>query len=440
MNRQKLTLIACGAALALASWPAQAQDAPRQSEMPLREFRQALLDAGSYLDAHRGTDIQRKFAAVPDYVVEKWYSAVPNPREFQKAVAELKRGDASPDRRRQPMPDASSLPLTVSPACPPNSIIDNSLGAQCTPPYPDPANSSWKSMISPLIPIGAYPSTASFTDISSQHCSLTTEANLQLVSVVMQGITNVGSIGCNAIPDPADSICFAALSVVALANQSAVGLWTSCAEQDGLVNAAEVDAGFRNTVTIYNSLKGVTTDISNGFSSLDNFLTNLGTLVNNDFTSLNGSLTNLGTQVTNVGNAVHGDFSALDTHITNINNQVTGEFTTQDTHLTNINNQINGEFTSLDTHLTNVDTQVAAEATALDAHIVALVNQLASQIGQGTALVDANLKQAMKLEMTPEGQRVINPLILTCTGTNCPNVLATCPAAGCSWNNVGPLP
>jgi hypothetical protein len=44
---------------------------------------------------------------------------------------------------------------------------------------------------------------------------------------------------------------------------------------------------------------------------------------------------------------------------------------------------------------------------------VALVSQLSTQISQGTALLGADLKQVMKLELTPEGLRVINPLILS---------------------------
>lgn len=111
-----------------------------------------------------------------------------------------------------------------------------------------------------------------------------------------------------------------------------------------------------------------------------------------------------------------------------------------DTHLTNVNTQITGEFAALDTHLTNVDAHIAVEFVALDAHMVLLVNQLSTQIAQGTALLNADLRQVMKLDLTPEGLRKIVPAILTCTGTNCPNVLALCPAAGCSWNNVGPLP
>lgn len=121
---------------------------------------------------------------------------------------------------------------------------------------------------------------------------------------------------------------------------------------------------------------------------------------------------------------IHGDVDALDTHLTNV-----------DTHIAN-------EFTALDTHLTNVDTHIATEFTALDTHIVALFATLGAQLTNSTALLSAELKQVMKLELEPEGLRQIVPAILTCTGTNCPNVLTLCNGKGgiCSWNNVGPLP
>ncbi len=121
---------------------------------------------------------------------------------------------------------------------------------------------------------------------------------------------------------------------------------------------------------------------------------------------------------------IHGDVDALDTHLTNVNNQITGEFS------------------ALDTHLTNVDNHITAEFTALDAHIVALFNALGNQLSNSTGLLSADLKQVMKLELTPEGLRQIVPAILTCNGTNCPDVLTACTGTGgvCAWNRVGPLP
>ena len=76
--------------------------------------------------------------------------------------------------------------------------------------------------------------------------------------------------------------------------------------------------------------------------------------------------------------------------------------------------------------------------------MVALFAALCAQLTGSTDLLSADLKQVMKLELTPEGQRQIVPAILTCTvaADNCPNVLNACTGTGgpCSWNNVGPLP
>ena len=151
-----------------------------------------------------------------------------------------------------------------------------------------------------------------------------------------------------------------------------------------------------------------------------------GILSDADHTAILADIINVHDDLTDVKNQIANGFTATNTNIT------TG-FNTTNTNLTN-------GFNTTNTHLTTVDNHVAAEFNALDAHIVALVSQLTTQIAQGTALLAADLRQVMKLELTPEGKRVINPAILTCTGTNCPNVLAACPAAGCSWNNVGPLP
>lgn len=140
-------------------------------------------------------------------------------------------------------------------------------------------------------------------------------------------------------------------------------------------------------------------------------------------------------------NQVDANFNRLD-HIHNDLAAVQATDNAIDTHLTNVNNQITSEFTALDTHLTNVDTHIANEFIALDAHIVTLINGLSTQLTNATNLLSADLKQVMKLELTPEGLRQIVPAILTCTGPDCPNVLNACNGKGgvCSWNNVGPLP
>ncbi len=359
-------------ALVVAPYRMHGQSMPAQDDLTGPEFRQVLIDLGSYLDAHKGTNLRRQFEALTDDGVRQIQSVTANPRKLQGAVSALKEQDAARADARQPQkPSANFSPLATFPTCAPNSIIDNSPGATCTPAYPDPGNSSWQAMVNPLITFGAF-SPTDYKDVSMQACGLTVEVNLQQVTVALQGAVNAITPGCSIIPAPFNAACFGPLIAIAAADSVSAGLFSDCVEQDGLINAAEIDAGFHNTVTIYNDLN----------------------------TSVAG----------------------LNTRITNVNNQITSEFS------------------ALDTHLTNVDNRIAAEFVALDTRLVTLFNQLTNQISQSTALMSADMKQVMKLLMTPDGLKKIDPAILTCTGTNCPNVLAACPAAGCSWNNVGPLP
>jgi hypothetical protein len=372
---KRLLLIMGATVLLVAPYHAQAQNAQTQTDMTTSEFRQVLVDMGSYLDAHKGTNLASQFAAIPDETLSKIYPAVSNPRQLQRAVAALKQDDAKLAATRAPQSKEAAIaratPLVAFPGCTPNSIIDNSPGAQCTPAYPDPTNGSWQAMVNPLITFGAF-SPTDYPDVAMQTCGLTVESNLVQVVSALNGTVTVAAIACGALPPIASNVCFGAVAVVGVAGAVSQGLLADCSEQDGNVNTAEIDAAFHNTVTIFNAL---------------------GT----DTATING---NLATDTA----TIDGNIAALDTHLTNVNNQIAGEFITTDTLIQN-------DF-----------------------------NLLTTQIAQGTALLQAYLKQIMKLELTPNGQKVIDPPILTCTGTNCPNVLAACPAAGCSWNNVGPLP
>ena len=130
-------------------------------------------------------------------------------------------------------------------------------------------------------------------------------------------------------------------------------------------------------------------------------------------------------------NHIHDDLANVQTGV----NTVTTDVSNVSTQVSNVGVQIS-----------NVDTHISA----VDAHITTLIAGLSAQLTTLQASVDlanqrllktiAGEQQIMKLELTPEGQRILLNLILACTGSNCPNVLAMCPGGVCSWNNVGPLP
>jgi len=413
MNRTAFVIFAT--ALVIAPWHVQAQNAQSENKMSDWEFRQVLMDVGAYIDSHKGTDLRKQFESVSEDVLRQMHSAVAHPQEFKNAVMVLKKHDvdAAAGLLRRAEISASSLdPQAVFPSCPANTIIDTAAGSTCTPPYPDPNNTAWQNIADSLNGVGAFTPPTAYSNVNSQACGLTVEANLQRVSVTFQGLLNSLTPICSIIPAPINAACFIPLTAVAIADSASQGLYSDCLEQDGLVNAAEIDSGFHNTVTIYNSLKAANTDI-------DTRITNANTDIDTRITSANNEID------TRINNAS----TDIDTRVNNLSTQVT-----------NVNNQITGEFTSLDTHVTTVDNHVASEITALDAHLVSLVNQLNATVGNDTSLLAAYLKQIMKMQLTPDGLKAINPAILTCTGANCPNVLANCPAAGCIWNSVGPLP
>jgi hypothetical protein len=235
-------------------------------------------------------------------------------------------------------------------------------------------------MAGALIGVNAFLAPETFDNVSSQGCTEDEETLLETLSAAFQGTVEAASNLCAALPPIASNVCFGFNTAIATAGAVSFGLFSDCVEQDGLVNAAKIDAGFQNTATIYAAL---------GSSSS-------ATLVQD----ISNSTATLG-----------GDISALDTHLTNVDSHVAGEF---------------GVLT----------VQLQADYTVLTNQLTALAGQLT----QGTALLDATLKQVMKLQLEPDGLHQIVPAILTCTGTDCPNVLNKCPAAGCSWNNVGPLP
>jgi hypothetical protein len=378
MKRFLLVMIAT----ALLVTPSLAQT---KHDITIPEFRQVFVELGSWVDAQKGTDFARQFQAIDDETLMKMYPAVPDGRQFQSLVRQLKQHKFAVRPRTQarsnfnvagPLVNVAG-PLVATPACgAPNTIIEN--GGACTPAYPDPTDGGWTFMVGALegyTDINGIPafSPNDNASVSSQGCSLDAETVLQQVNVILSAIVNVSSPICNVIPAPFNGFCWGPVAAIEAVNSIFGGFFLDCMEQDGLVNAAKIDAGFQNTATIYAAL---------GSSSS-------ATLAGD----INASTVILGADIA-----------------------------------------------ALDTHLTNVDSHIAAEFATLSAQLSAALTQLTTQITEATALDTAELRQIMKLQLEPQGLQKIVPAILTCTGTNCPNVLNKCPAAGCSWNNVGPLP
>ncbi len=88
-----------GATVLIAPSHAQTPLAATQNGVTVREFRQAVVDLGAYLDARKGTDLRRPFETASEDVLMALFPSVADPRRFLDAVAALKRSASDPVSR-----------------------------------------------------------------------------------------------------------------------------------------------------------------------------------------------------------------------------------------------------------------------------------------------------------------------------------------------------
>ena len=188
MKKRFMLLAAAATALVV---PITAQTSQTRTEMTIPEFRQVLIDLGTYLDSHKGTNLATQFSEASDDTLAKVYPAVADLGRLERAVKALKEHDAAVASGSalivgRPAARASMMASAVAGACPPDTIVSNSPGASCTPAYPDPTNTAWQNLVNPLITFGAF-SPTDYPSVSSQSCGLTVESNLSQVSSALQG-------------------------------------------------------------------------------------------------------------------------------------------------------------------------------------------------------------------------------------------------------------
>ena len=173
MPMKVLLLIAAAAAALLVAPSAQAQSAQIQNDMTPAEFRQVFLDLGSYVDAHKGTDLRRRFEAIPESALMEFYPATADPRQLRSAVAALQQEDATRAAKRQLRAQSASVAAPVQSNCS-GLLIDPS--GPCYAAYPDPTNLAWQILVAPVIATGGFPGQSvdatDWEEVSSQTCSL----------------------------------------------------------------------------------------------------------------------------------------------------------------------------------------------------------------------------------------------------------------------------
>lgn len=365
----------------------QAQDSQIKNSITAPEFRQALIDLATYLDARKGTNFVSQFESIPDDVLEKMLTAVANPRAFQSAASQLK-DSLNPSQSAAPSTQLgirSRLALSANaaqfPSCPQDTIIDDSSGAACTPSYPLPTSPDWQNLVNSLFPINALsgPINGDYSNVVNQTCNTDIEANLDITVSALYGTVGAAAVACGILDNVpiGYQVCYGVVAGIAVAGAVSQGLLSDCFEQDNNVLFAQSDAAFHNTVTIYDTLGVVATTANQGLTNASTTENNTTTLLN-DYATINNNLTNVSNNLTKQVKQVDTDVQNVGTNVVN-----TG---------TNLANQV----TKVDSDLKQTGTTLTAQVTGLDQTLTARANKIDTEVSTDQALqlrlqIEANL-------------------------------------------------
>lgn len=106
------------------------------------------------------------------------------------------------------------------------------------------------------------------------------------------------------------------------------------------------------------------------------------------------------------------------------------------THDLEISNQLTQHDVDISNQLTQHDIDISNQLAQHDADIKALLGILQQTVEENQRLIKISMSrqlEVMKLLISVEGLREINPEVLTCTGDDCPQLIA-CPSGEYSWN------
>jgi hypothetical protein len=261
--------------------------AQTERDISVSEFRQSMYDFATIVDARQGTTFAAQLQNISDDTLATWYKGVPNGRQFQQAVGVLKakfEAGALPARSRSYSSSAMaagprrSTALAQSPMPVSSPFATSGIASVVAPSYalflpnyPDTVNGvltpgsapNWESMISTLQGIDALPSGLPSSDFN-QRCDPDVKTVLAVLAASLEAAHDAADAACEIVPDilvvilgegatvPAKEICFAITLILNVFNSAAEGLDDDCDEQDGLVQSAEIEAMYNNTLALYN--------------------------------------------------------------------------------------------------------------------------------------------------------------------------------------------
>ena len=371
IRRQWVSVCVMATAAILLAQPAKCQKSEPVSRAELREL---LLRITDLLDRNgenteAANSVRQRLNSLDAQAFERLYSFSNNWKKLRIAVALM-----STPSNRKPKLDGFA------------AVADVGLQAASTAGLPadrfDPAyptGSNYATFRATLPGLGAMTDTAgSAPGLDDERCDANFEAGVAIAAATFAFANIIAEVVCEALPELADIPCWVAQGVLQVAAEANNTVAAQCAIVDGAVDATEIEAAYENTVAIYKNLDA-------HHLALKSHDADIKTLVNTVSTSLT---------------------AALNKHDVDIKVAVAAAVTTV--------------VNALSKHDTDMKTLIAA--------VKAVVDMNTQQLKTGRALDT----QIIRLLLTPEGNRQVNPAVFTCTGDNCPVVL-NCPGNECSF-------
>jgi len=153
--------------------------------------------------------------------------------------------------------------------CPaPNGTSCEKADVGYTPQYPDPSTQTAYAVFVATLPgLGYLGDGDDDGSLADERCNKSKKAGLG--TGIAAGSTIIAlSSGCNVAPENLDSGCFAAMTVLTLALESASIVEAQCNLQDGLVDGAELEAAYENSKMLMASQLELTLDDCSRLGSL----------------------------------------------------------------------------------------------------------------------------------------------------------------------------
>lgn len=218
-------------------------------EATLIDYQAAMIN---YIELVGSKDLQQRFNALTQEDWEFLYQATPDRGEFIEATVTMQSLAGSDGRIERPLPAMQKYSATVQSAVAPSTLF--------APAYPSGGNyNTWTATMPGLGLLIDSPDigTETGTALNDERCDANAEAGTLIALSTLSAVAIAADTVCNSTPSPFEpAACIPAGVANAAVLATEIVLW-QCGYQTALVDSAEIEAAFENTVQLIGTVNHV---------------------------------------------------------------------------------------------------------------------------------------------------------------------------------------